>query len=154
MDAEIYNRIGIVANFFAAFLLAPEIIGPARFQRLSEFLEGKSGALDAQSQIIKKRAKEKGRSFITELLTGDPTDNEHNVKVLLYGLWVILLFVLSLLLKIVSYQLGIKNRFRALIVLIGILLFVIGSVSSFLGTFKPQPSEAHQSEIISTESAQ
>jgi hypothetical protein len=40
MSSDWVNRIGIILNFCAGFLLAPELIGIQRLQRFEKFLEG------------------------------------------------------------------------------------------------------------------
>jgi hypothetical protein len=39
MDAQLLNRIGIIFNFIAAFLIAPELIGLKRIEKLEKTLE-------------------------------------------------------------------------------------------------------------------
>jgi hypothetical protein len=59
MDSEWLNRLGILLNFIAGFLLAPQLIGVARIHRIENALERALGA--AQHRVDALRRRTKGR---------------------------------------------------------------------------------------------
>ncbi len=55
MDDVAFNRLGILLSFVASFLIAPELIGLERFQRLEDWLESQGSRLASVLEQVRQR---------------------------------------------------------------------------------------------------
>lgn len=191
MEPETLNRIGIILNFLAGFLLAPELLGTERLKRIEDFLERLAPRIaDSGIHIISKTSQffrdfyfpfkapfsdtlfqdrsrlaslvhmffvfvavAVGIAYVVNILTTEPNAPlaKTTFLVFVYGITTIitLLFGIPILVIITVVVVGVivllatllfstlvgESKLRSVIVLLGIISFIVGSILQFIATF-------------------
>jgi hypothetical protein len=143
MSGDWVNRIGILLNFCAGFLLAPELIGIQRLERFEKSLEERlrryRAFLESLPQpVVDLLALGIVASFflitVAQALPFVPS------VVTILGIVSFLLFrygpgLLSLVLNIIIARLTGNARLRGIVVTLGIALFIVGNTLQLLATW-------------------
>lgn len=165
VDAATLNRLGIVLNFLAAFLVGPELIGEGRLRRLEGWLERSSDRLARwlQRAAVWLRREQVGRfvtfggGFIVLLalgywwlgaLTGDVSSMAQRGRAV-FGLGLVAsavtfiglpllalaLIAVARLLRVLVASLAGDDRLRGYAVALGIICLVVGNAMQLAATY-------------------
>ena len=155
-DAAFLNRLGILLNFFAGFLVAPELIGATGMQRVETAIKNVSVVLSGISDFLTKQEKMSIQQyygmrmltlfvaapvilFVTSLTSHFFNTNSTATAILVPTLYVLISLAVVLLLSAYAPYLitSLKNKdaLRRALVRWGIACFIFGNLFQFISTF-------------------
>lgn len=154
IDLDWLNRIGIILNFFAGFLLAPDLIGRNKLLRYEQIIEKKlnnciTTIRDKLSIITGKHSKVTKAINDSSLVSYNNPINPFFVIILLIFKWILLFFLLKIgdlficiyfwiktVLDIVEILLSTENTLISILTFVGIIFFIVGNLFQLIATFK------------------
>ncbi|GAX46264.1 hypothetical protein NIES4075_72850 [Tolypothrix sp. NIES-4075] len=161
IDLDWLNRIGIILNFFAGFLLAPDLIGRQKLLNYEELIEEK---LTNYIEYMKKNMKENIFTYPFNLITKikllkfnidshiDPSSTITD-RILIYTIGsIVSIFIIFnvlfniLMSKFITLLLKILDAFENflkteetlinILTIIGIIFFIVGNAFQLIASFK------------------
>jgi hypothetical protein len=130
------NRIGLFLTFLGAFLVAPELIGKDRLEKLRQAINDEIQEIDEAWRGARKTIMEMGRSGTGIKLS----------KLVKFGAWFVggliarvlltpLTFVIGNILVVISRVLQQQDALKTVVIFFGACCLILGFVLQFVATF-------------------